>query len=143
MLCFFHAPGAETNTAERDVFIKDPQRHIESVTTLFELGTGLTGNPDILHGGATMAMVDEAMGALIEVNAAFGKDAEAFRGVSVTASLEIKFLQPIPTGRAVVATSWIEGTERRKTRVRCEVRDEAGEELARVSSTWVALKSKA
>lgn len=134
MLAFFEAP-------EREQLLADPKRYVESISTLFELGPGLSGNPDILHGGATMAMVDEAMGALIEVNAALGKDAEAFRSVSVTATLEIKFLQPVPTGQAVIATTWMESTERRKTRLRCEVRDEAGEELARVTSTWVALKA--
>lgn len=134
MLSFFTAE-------DKEQLLKDPKRYVESISTLFELGKGLSGNPDILHGGATMAMVDEAMGALIELNVALGKDAEAFRSVSVTATLEIKFLRPVPTGQAVIATTWMEGTERRKTRLRCEVRDEAGEELARVTSTWVAIKA--
>lgn len=133
MLCFFSADDKER-------LLREPERHVERISTLFEIGNGLSGNPNILHGGATMSLVDEAMGALIELNVALGKDAEAFRSVSVTATLEIKFLQPVPTGQAVIATTWMESTERRKTRLRCEVMDEKGENLAKVTSTWVTIK---
>lgn len=137
MLCFF-----TVDDEGQEGVLQDPKRRVEKVSTLYELGKGLNGNPDILHGGMTMAMVDEAMGALLEVNSALGKEGDGFKSVSVTASLEIKFLRPVPTGQAVIATAWIEWIERRKTRVRCEVRDQHGEELARVVSTWVAIKAK-
>jgi acyl-coenzyme A thioesterase PaaI-like protein len=134
MLCFF--------TCEDDDALWDPTKPIEKSHTLCELGAGLSGNPDILHGGMTMAIVDEAMGSLIEINAALGKDGEVFKSVSVTASLEIKFLRPVPTGQAIIATAWVEWTERRKTRVRCVVRDQHDEKLAECASTWVAIKAK-
>ncbi|KFH48590.1 Acyl-coenzyme A thioesterase-like protein [Hapsidospora chrysogenum ATCC 11550] len=125
-----------------DANVSDPATLVTKASTLYQLGAGLTGGPSILHGGMTMAMVDEAMGSLIEINSALGKDGAAFGSMSVTGALDIRFLRPIPTGTAVVATAWMEGVEGRKTRVRCEIRDEHGEELARCSSTWVATKAK-
>jgi acyl-coenzyme A thioesterase PaaI-like protein len=125
-----------------DANVSDPATLVTKASTLYQRGSGLTGGPSILHGGMTMAMVDEAMGSLTEINAALGKQGAAFGSMSVTGALDIRFLRPIPTGTAVVATAWMEGVEGRKTRVRCEVRDEQGEELARCSSTWVATKAK-
>ena len=132
MLSFF--AGTDANT-------RDPDTPVKKVSTLYQLGHGLTGGPATLHGGITMAMVDEAMGAIPELNFALGKNGAAFANISMTGLLEIKFLRPILTGNAVVATAWMEEVEGRKTRVRCEVRGENGEELARCSSTWVSLRA--
>ncbi|CAG9956319.1 unnamed protein product [Clonostachys rosea f. rosea IK726] len=131
MLCFF----------EKDEHFADPNKPITKLTTLFSLGPGLSGVPHVLHGGMTMSMADEAMGALTELNAELAKQGEAFQTGSVTGTLEIKFLRAIPVGTDIVATAWIESVERRKTTIKCEFRDEDGEELARCQSIWVAVKS--
>lgn len=120
----------------------DPGKPVTKVTTLYHIGDGLTGGPSILHGGVTMALVDEAMGSLTELNLALRKRGGAFSTLSVTGTLEIKFLRPILTNSTVVATAWLEESEGRKAKVRCEVRDENGLELATCSSIWVAPKAK-
>ena len=123
-----------------DQNIRDPDTPVTKASTLFQLGHGVTGGPSILHGGMTMAMVDEAMCSIPELNHVLGKNGASFTGLSVTGMLDIKFLKPVFVGRAVIATAWLEGAEGRKTRVRCEVRDEDGLELARCSSTWVTAR---
>lgn len=89
-----------------------------------------------------MAIADEAMGVLMELNTALGKAGDVFKTGCVTGSLEIRFIRPIPVERVIRATSWLEDTDRRKATLRCEIRDADGNELARCSSIWVAFKSK-
>lgn len=132
MLSFFR-PDDETH-------LRDPARPIKRVDTLFAVGEGLTGYHNIIHGGMTMTMVDESMGTVNEINTALGKDGLVHKLSSVTASLEIKFLQPVNVPGVVWITSWTESIEGRKTRMRCEVKDGKGEVLAKCASTWVALK---
>ncbi|KAF4126943.1 Thioesterase superfamily [Geosmithia morbida] len=116
MLSVMHLGGREQRKQQLD----DPGRPIRSVSTLYHVGHGLTGGPGVLHGGMMTAMVDEAMGALTEVNSALGKTAEAFNGFSVTGALEVKFLRPIFTGTTVVVRARLGRVERRKARVTCE-----------------------
>lgn len=136
MLCCFTCEGGLADDGD----LWDKSKPVTKVHTLFQLGTGLAGNPGILHGGAAMAMIDEAMGVVPEINTALGKEGVTFQSTNVTAGVEIKFLKPIPLGNAVVATSWIESIERRKTRIRCEIRDKDGVAMASCISTWIAIK---
>jgi acyl-coenzyme A thioesterase PaaI-like protein len=123
-----------------DSHLRDPARPITRVDTLFAVGDGLSGYHKIIHGGMTMTMVDESMGTVNEINTALGKDGLVHKLSSVTAALEIKFLQPVPVPGVVWVTSWTEKIEGRKTRMRCEVKDDRGVVLAKCASTWVALK---
>lgn len=89
-----------------------------------------------------MTMVDESMGVVNEINTALKKSGTVFTDSSVTAALDIKFLKQIPTNSVVCVTTWIEGIEGRKTKLRGEITDKDGVKLATCSSTWVALKPK-
>ncbi|KID97091.1 thioesterase family protein, partial [Metarhizium majus ARSEF 297] len=132
VLSFFR-PDDETH-------LRDPARPITRVDTLFAVGEGLSGYHNIIHGGMTMTMVDESMGTVNEINTALGKDGLVHKLSSVTASLDIRFLQPVPVPGVVWVTSWTENIQGRKTRMRCEVKDGQGAVLAKAASTWVALK---
>lgn len=134
MLCYF--------TPEDDTHLRDPNRPITKVSSLFALSDGLCGYHKVLHGGMTMSMVDESMGVINEINMALGKKGPLFEITSVTATLEIKFLKPISTDGAVCITAWAESWEGRKSRIRCVVRDQTGADLAVCSSTWVSVKAK-
>ena len=125
---------------EDSTHLRDPKRPIRRVDTLFAVGEGLTGFHNIIHGGMTMTMVDEAMGTVNEINTALGKEGPAHELSSVTATLEIKFLRPVPVPSVVWVTSWTEAIEGRKSRFRCEVKDSQGHVLAKCTSIWVALK---
>ncbi|KAH0491030.1 hypothetical protein TgHK011_002476 [Trichoderma gracile] len=134
MLCFFHT--------EDEAHLQDADRPIMHVSSLFALGEGLSGYEGVLHGGMIMTMVDEAMGVLHEINLALGKTGEIFGAASVTAGLEIKFLKPGPINQTVLANAWVDSVEGRKTRIKCELRDGNGIELAQCSSTWVSVRAR-
>ncbi|KHN98965.1 thioesterase family protein [Metarhizium album ARSEF 1941] len=132
VLCLFR-PDDETH-------LRDPTRPIARVDTLFAVGDGLSGYRDIVHGGMTMTMADESMGTVNEINTALGKYGLVHKLSSLTASLEIKFLRPVPAPGVVWVTSWTESIQGRKTKVRCEVKDGQAAVLATAASTWVALQ---
>lgn len=134
MLSFFHT--------EDEAHLQDHERPIMHVSSLFALGQGLSGYEGVLHGGMMMTMVDEAMGVLHEINMALGKTGQVFGTASVTAGLDIKFLKPGPINQTVLVNAWVDGVEGRKTRIKCEVRDGNGVELARCSSTWVSVRPR-
>lgn len=133
MITFFNSP--------RDS-ISNPSKPVEEVSTLFQLGEDVSGYPSISHGGLIMSMVDEAMGSISEVNYALGKELSAFQGMSFTGELNIKFLKPLYIPGTIIITSRLERTERRRSWIKCEVKDCGGEVLATCSSTWVMPKPK-
>jgi acyl-coenzyme A thioesterase PaaI-like protein len=118
-----------------------PTRHIPKVHTLFATGDGVSGYPGVVQGGLVMALIDEAMSAVLEINMVLGKEGAAFQTNSVTGSMDMRFLKPVPTGEAVRAVAWIENVEGRRTKIVCQMFNEDGVELAKCTSTWVALKS--
>ncbi|KAL7792055.1 HotDog domain-containing protein [Trichoderma ceciliae] len=134
MLCFFHT--------EDETHLQDPTRPIMHVSSLFAIGEGLSGYKGVLHGGMIMTMADESMGVLHEINLALGKTEGVFGAANVTAGLEINFLKPGPINETVLFNAWVDFVEGRKTRIKCEVRDGNGVELARCSSTWVSVRPK-
>lgn len=123
--------------------IHDLSRPILRVVTLFALGESISGYEDILHGGLTAAFLDESLGVVNELNTALGKTGDPFAAVSVTASLSINYLAPIPvTEAAVCVTAWVESINGRKTMMRGEVTNSKGEKLATAKSVWVAVEAK-
>lgn len=82
------------------------------------------------------------MGALFELNIKLGKDAPGFKGLSVTAGLDITYLRPIKTNSIVRVTSTVEEMSGRKTRIYCEVTDGEDNVLAKCSSRWAVLRNK-
>lgn len=84
-----------------------------------------------LHGGILCDLADVAMGFAYAAALAEG---EAF----TTAELKINFLRPIRDGR-LVATARVVHDGRTLALVECDVCDEAGKLVARVSSTCMKL----
>ncbi|QUC19360.1 uncharacterized protein UV8b_03601 [Ustilaginoidea virens] len=132
MLCFFRPRDA--------AHARDALRPVDRVDALFALGDGLTGYRGLLHGGMAATLVDEAMGTVNEINTALGKRGLVHERSSVTARLEMEFRRPVRLPAVVRVTSWTEGIDGRKTRVRCELRDGQGVVLATAASVWVALR---
>lgn len=130
MLSFFNAPKR---------VIEDPATPITQISTLYYVGHALTGGPGMLHGGITMTLVDEAMGAITEVNNVLGKTGEGFSGMTcVTGELKIRFIKPVLTGDVVRVLSSLIKAEGRKTWIKCTVEDGEGQELASAESIWIA-----
>ncbi|KAJ6440249.1 Heat shock protein DnaJ [Purpureocillium lavendulum] len=132
MLCFI--------TPEDQGILQDPSKPVAQVQTLFLPGEGLSGVGSMLHGGVIMTMLDEACNVLLEINTVLNKQGSMFEAGSVTGSMEVKFIRAVLTGGAVLATAWIDTIDGRKMRIRCNIRDEDGEELVRASSMWFVVK---
>ncbi|KJZ72199.1 hypothetical protein HIM_08464 [Hirsutella minnesotensis 3608] len=123
--------------------LKDPSRPILRVATLFALGGGTSGYEGILHGGLTATLLDESLSVVNELNTALGKTACLFAGISVTASLNVRFLAPVATTEAAVCvTTWVEGMQGLKTILKGEMTNSKGSKLADAESVFVAVGPK-
>ena len=70
------------------------------------------GGPMVAHGGWTAAMMDELMGTCSNVRGS----------LTVTGTLTITYVKPVPIERELVCTARVEGQEGRRRHVRGEIR---------------------
>jgi acyl-coenzyme A thioesterase PaaI-like protein len=118
----------------------DPARPVPAVHTLFACGDGVSGYPGVVQGGMVMALVDDAMGAVLELNMVLGKDGAAFKANAVTARMDVQFLKPVQTNTAAHIVAWIDSTQGRRTKVAAKMVNGDGDVLLKCASTWVTLK---
>lgn len=132
MLCLLRAksPAAALDSA----------RAITEIDTFVSVGDGVSGFPNVVHGGIVASLLDESMGAIFDLNVTLGKDARAFQSNNVTAGLNVTYLKPVPTNSVLHIAVKVEEMNGRKTKIQCDLKDEKGMVLAKCSSTWVTLK---
>jgi uncharacterized protein (TIGR00369 family) len=95
----------------------------------FKLSRRYTGPPGHAHGGIIATILDEAMG---KVN--------RFRNVlALTSSMEIRYLKPVPLGKALIVTGYEQSVEGRKHINVAEISNEEGQVLARSTGTFIAI----
>jgi uncharacterized protein (TIGR00369 family) len=95
----------------------------------FKLSRKYTGPPGHSHGGIIATILDEAMG---KVN--------KFRNVlALTASMEIKYLKPVPLGQTLTVTSSEQSVDGRRHVNKAEIINAKGEVLARSTGTFIAI----
>lgn len=75
------------------------------VTALCALGDDLCGYESLVHGGLMATLIDETLGVVGELNAALGKTVAAEPVLNVTASLDIRFLRPVPADADICVTA--------------------------------------
>lgn len=86
------------------------------------------GGLGVAHGGWTAAMLDEVCGHLPLLNGE----------LSVTASLQVDFLKPVPIEQAILGRAWVTRREGRRIYISGElVLEASGAVLARASGVWV------
>lgn len=132
MLCIFRAESPEAAL--------DPTRTITETETLICAGDGVSGFPNVVHGGVVASMLDESMGALFDLNTTLGKSASAFKANNVTGKLDVSYHSPAPTNSVFRITVKVEEMNGRKTKFYCEMKDEKDTVLAKCSSTWLTVK---
>lgn len=87
------------------------------------------GGPGVAHGGWTAEVLDEVCGHVPLLK----------NQMSVTATLTVRFVKPIPLGLDLEAVAWVEGIEGRKWSIAGELRlASSGAVLAAASGIWVA-----
>jgi acyl-coenzyme A thioesterase PaaI-like protein len=86
----------------------------QRVVAEFEPTVVLSGAPNYAHGGASMAVLDDAMAwAIIVGKERFG----------VTGRVETDFVRPVTLGRAYAVEAWVETHKDRSIEARAEIRD--------------------
>ncbi|MFI5040898.1 MAG: PaaI family thioesterase [Acidimicrobiales bacterium] len=87
------------------------------------------GGPGVAHGGWTAAVLDEVIG---HVPILHGQ-------MSVTGTLTVRFVKPVPIGRALEATAWVDRVEGHRWFCSGQlVLASSGAELASATGIWVA-----
>jgi acyl-coenzyme A thioesterase PaaI-like protein len=128
--------------------------------TLCKFGSGFNGFPGIAHGGAMLAILDEALGFIMVANETLEHKAdflnlghpdwrkfleegrplqEVLQGRFVTAKLDVKFLRPvISPGIIGVEVEMLEHLGN-KMKMRGVMKDENGIPLMQVDGLWVRI----
>ncbi len=87
------------------------------------------GGPGVAHGGWTAEVLDEVCGHVPLLN----------NQMSVTATLTIQFIKPVPLRYPLEAVAWVESVDGRKWNIAGELRlASSGAVLGRASGVWVA-----
>jgi acyl-coenzyme A thioesterase PaaI-like protein len=87
------------------------------------------GGPGVAHGGWTAEVLDEACGHVPLLN----------HQMSVTGTITIKFLKPVPLGHQLSASAWVDRIDGRKWNISGEIRlASSGAVLGVASGIWVA-----
>jgi acyl-coenzyme A thioesterase PaaI-like protein len=99
------------------------------VSGRFRFGRQYQGSGGILHGGIIALVFDEAMGKLNRLY-----DVRA-----VTAELSVDYLRPTPCDADVIVEAWETRREGRNLFPEAELRDAAGQVLARATARFVSV----
>jgi uncharacterized protein (TIGR00369 family) len=102
------------------------------ITGRFILGPRYQGGGGMGHGGITAVLMDEAMGKVCRF-----RDARA-----VTAELSIQYLKPIRVDEEITVEAWETDFKGRNIFQTCEIRNPAGDVLARGTARFVIVGQK-
>lgn len=119
-------------------YIRPPpdQDKIEEISTLITLGDGISGHIGVMHGGVVATVLDEAMGILQAAN--YDRDHLAAVGKGLapselplpldnyTAQLNIRYLRPVKTPGALIATARLVKRKGRKEWISAEIKQREG-----------------
>ncbi len=95
----------------------------------FRLARRFTGPPGHAHGGIIAAILDEAMGKVNKLRSV----------VAMTRDMKVEYLKPVPLHRPLTAVAWEISVHGREHVNAAEIRNEAGEVLARSTGTFVVV----
>ncbi|KAF2790628.1 hypothetical protein K505DRAFT_327452 [Melanomma pulvis-pyrius CBS 109.77] len=131
---------------------------VSKTVSLCKYGDRLGGFPGILHGGAVMTLMDEALGfAMVARETALKGSwtglppnwrqlldenrplAEILNGVMVTAKSDVKFLKPVPCPGLVGIEVEILESIGQKMKIRGVMKDGNGASLVQADGLWVRI----
>ena len=161
--------GPDGITTWLECYRKPPaaSKLVTKTMTLVAFGHALHGFPSICHGGATLAVMDEALsyGMIANVIEEMGyegafsnyggeagwKEAleqgkppqEVLRGRMVTAKMEVKFLRPVLCPGVVGVQVDVVSRSEAEMRIRGVMRDGEGRPLMEAEGVWVKIGKRA
>src|SRR3954465_5762624 len=95
----------------------------------FRLARRYQGPPGHAHGGIIATILDEAMGKVNKLRSV----------IALTKTMDIEYLRPVPLGRRLTAVGRESTVRGRKHYNVAEIRNEAGEVLARSKGIFIAV----
>jgi uncharacterized protein (TIGR00369 family) len=95
----------------------------------FRLAKRYQGPPGHAHGGIIATILDEAMGKVNKLR----------QVIALTSTMEIQYLKAVPLGEKLIAEGMERSVEGRKHFNAAEIRNEAGEVLARSTGLFIAV----
>jgi len=102
---------------------------LQRIVGRFRLGEEYQGGSGFLHGGIIALLLDEAM----------GKACRFHSEHAVTAELRVEYKRPIPANAEIVVQGFVTRREGRQLYHEGEIRNEAGELLARGEGRFVII----
>lgn len=145
----------------------DDKLAYHEILTMVDIGTGLNGFPDVLHGGIAATLLDEVCGILTMVNkermlekwkssgsvgqlpavnvmtgCRFACDAAYIRQADHAIDLNITYKRPIPTPGIILCTAKVERQDGRKLFVRATIEDGAGAVYTIGDALFIEVKPK-
>ena len=108
-------------------FVQDDER--QRIVGRFRLGEEYQGGSGYLHGGIIALLLDEAM----------GKAARFHSEHAVTADLRVEYKRPIRVNSEIVVEGFVTRREGRQLYHQGEIRNDAGELLARGEGRFVII----
>lgn len=101
----------------------------KSFVSRFKLSRRYVGPPGHAHGGIIATILDEAMGKVNKIR----------HVIALTREMNVEYLKPVPLGEALIAEGrekYVRGREHINV---AEIRDQAGEVLARSRGKFIAI----
>ena len=98
----------------------------------FKLAKRYQGPPGHAHGGIIATILDEAMGKVNKLRSV----------IALTKRMDIEYLRPVPLRTTLKAVGWEKTVEGRKHFNVAEIRNEAGEVLARSEGLFIAVDAQ-
>jgi len=112
----------------RQQFFLDDE--IERIVAEFTPAAGHSGAPNYTHGGASMAVLDDAMAwSIIELKHRFG----------ITRRCEVDFIRPVTIGARHDVQAWVESFEDRALVARAEMRNGDAQLPVAAKATYMVL----
>ncbi|KAH7380738.1 HotDog domain-containing protein [Pyrenochaeta sp. MPI-SDFR-AT-0127] len=122
----------------------------KKAATIVDLGDGLNGYPQILHGGFVATLLDEVCGVLIVLN--LERRSQRLRDLGhsnsdiemgyFTAYLNTTYKKPIPAPGIIFCMTKIEREEGRKIYVRATIEDGSGTVYTEGEAMFIRVKNK-
>ncbi len=95
----------------------------------FRIAKKYQGPPGHVHGGIIATILDEAMGKVNKLRSV----------IALTRSMEVEYLKPVPLGKPLVVEGWEVRVRGRRHSNAAEIRNEAGDVLARSKGLFIAI----
>ncbi|KAK7745839.1 hypothetical protein SLS53_002557 [Cytospora paraplurivora] len=119
----------------------DPQSPVEEIKTLISLGPLISGFAGVCHGGIVMAILDEVLSTLLQINRQRGV-IKARNTKLMTAYLNTTFLRPVEVPGTYLVRSRLQKVEGRKAFGTVWFEDENGVKLATADGLFVMIREK-